>query len=110
MASKFFIGYFEKNEQYVDDISIVAYTVLTSPSGFWFDLFTSVPWSYFDVMAYQASGTSDVLFRIRFGLNSQIQDAQRERGPVVGQSDLDSILPKVGAAPQRHMQLSLVES
>ena len=58
VASKFFIGFHGKNNEYIDDISLVAYKVLTSLSGFWFDLFTSVPWSYFDVLAYQASGAS----------------------------------------------------
>ncbi len=47
------MGYYEKNENYVDNILTVAITVVTNPAGFWFDLFTSIPWSYFDMLAYR---------------------------------------------------------
>ena len=51
--SQFFVGYFDANEKYVDSLLAVALKNFSSFSGFWFDLLTSVPWSYFDMTAYQ---------------------------------------------------------
>ena len=51
--SQFFVGYFDANEKYVDSLLAVALKNFSSLSGFWFDLLTSVPWSYFDMTAYQ---------------------------------------------------------
>jgi hypothetical protein len=40
---------------YLDDFSRIATRNLSSVSGFWFDCVTSMPWSYMDYNAYQAS-------------------------------------------------------
>ena len=55
--SQFFIGYFDANEKYVDSLLAVALKNFSSFSGFWFDLLTSIPWSYFDMIAYQVNAS-----------------------------------------------------
>jgi hypothetical protein len=48
---QFFLGVTDKSEVYCDDIRLIALRNLTSLGGFWFDLITSIPWSYFDLDA-----------------------------------------------------------
>ncbi len=38
--------------EYVDDWNKVVAKTLRSLSGFWFDTFTSIPWSYLDLQLY----------------------------------------------------------
>jgi hypothetical protein len=51
--SQFFIAYYDNNGAYVDDMREVAKRYTMSFSSFWFDLSTSLPWSYLDLYAYQ---------------------------------------------------------
>lgn len=53
VASQFFIGHFDNSETYFDDMKMIMIRNFTSISGFWFDLVTSIPWSYLDVNAYK---------------------------------------------------------
>ena len=55
IASQFFIGYFDGNGAYVDDIISVMTRYGLSINSFGFDAFTSIPWSFLDYWAYQAS-------------------------------------------------------
>jgi hypothetical protein len=52
---EFFMGATDKSENYCDDIQLIAVKNLTSLGGFWFDLFTSIPWSYFDLDSFRVS-------------------------------------------------------
>ena len=49
------MGEFDETGTYVDDFGAVARNYVLSYSGFWFDSITSIPWSYLDLYAYQAS-------------------------------------------------------
>ncbi len=49
---QFLTGVIDKSEAYCDDINHIAVMNLTSLGGFWFDLCTSIPWSYFDFDAF----------------------------------------------------------
>ena len=51
---QFFIGYFDSNGGYVDDIFSVAARYGLSVQNFGFDFVTSLPWSFLDYWAYQA--------------------------------------------------------
>lgn len=66
VASQFFVGFYGGNGQYIDDISAVARKVLTSVNGFWFDFFTSVPWSYLDLLAYRVHAWIRVLLKLKY--------------------------------------------
>ena len=54
MFFQFLTGCFVEPD-YVDSYARIAMKNLTSLSGFWFDCVTSMPWSYMDSLAYQAS-------------------------------------------------------
>ncbi len=51
---QFFIGYFDENGGYVDDIVSVVTRYGLSINSFGFDMITSLPWSFLDFWAYQA--------------------------------------------------------
>jgi hypothetical protein len=53
VASQFLVGITDKSERYCDDIKQIAAEKITSISGFWFDLCTSIPWSFFDFDAHK---------------------------------------------------------
>lgn len=55
MISQFFIAYYDDNGSYVDDITEVAKRYGLSITSFWFDLATSLPWSYLDLYVYQVN-------------------------------------------------------
>ena len=42
---------------YCDDIKVVAVGNILSPSGFWFDAVTSIPFSYMDLYFHQVLET-----------------------------------------------------
>ena len=50
---QFFIAYMDANGTYVDDWQKVARRYTLTPSFFFFDIMTSLPWSYLDFWAYQ---------------------------------------------------------
>ena len=50
---QFFIGIHNEDMQYCDDIHRVLLLKLKSPSGFWFDCITSIPFSYMDLYFHQ---------------------------------------------------------
>ncbi len=50
---QFFIAYYDSSGTYVDSIALVAKRYTMSITAFWFDITTSLPWSYLDVYAYQ---------------------------------------------------------
>ena len=45
---QFFVGKYHKDLEYIDNIFWILKTNLTTPSGFWFDCITSIPWSCID--------------------------------------------------------------
>ena len=49
---RFFLGTFDVDLTYDDDLLSVARKNVCSPSGFWFDCVTSIPWSYMDLHFY----------------------------------------------------------
>ena len=49
-----FVGVYTDDMVYIDDWRAVAARTAMSVSGFWFDCATSIPWSYLDLVAYQA--------------------------------------------------------
>jgi hypothetical protein len=51
---QFFIGYFDANGTYVDDIFAVTARYGLSIHNFGFDFTSSLPWSFLDFWAYQA--------------------------------------------------------
>jgi hypothetical protein len=59
---QFFIGYFDDNGAYVDDIFSVVTRYGLSINSFGFDFITSLPWSFLDYWAYQASATCTLFF------------------------------------------------
>ena len=54
VALSFFVGTYEKDMSYNDDIKRVAMTNFGTPTAFWFDSVTSIPWSFLDYLVYQA--------------------------------------------------------
>ncbi len=54
---QFFVGVYTEDLEYVDDWNKVVSKTLTSISGFWFDSFTSIPWSYLDLQLYAVLAT-----------------------------------------------------
>ena len=50
--SQFFLGYFNADMTYQDDLRVSVLRNLSSVSGFWFDCVTSIPWSYLDMHFY----------------------------------------------------------
>jgi hypothetical protein len=50
--TQFFIGAFDTDMTYIDDLRRIVRRNLLSLSGFWFDCVTSIPWSYVDVSFY----------------------------------------------------------
>jgi hypothetical protein len=51
----FFMGTLDVSDTYCDDYRKIAIKYLTSPSGFWFDFLTSLPWSFNDLYTIQVS-------------------------------------------------------
>ena len=49
----FFTGSLDMSETYCDDIRLIAPKYIAAPGGFWFDVATSLPWSFNDLIAYQ---------------------------------------------------------
>jgi hypothetical protein len=49
---QFFAGVYTEDLEYIDDWGTVVVMTLKSLSGFWFDTFTSIPWSYLDLQLY----------------------------------------------------------
>ena len=49
---QFFTGVYTEDLEYIDDWETVVVKTLKSLSGFWFDSFTSIPWSYLDLQLY----------------------------------------------------------
>jgi hypothetical protein len=49
----FFMGILDVSDTYCDNIKEIAVKYFTSFSGFWFDLITSLPWSFNDLYAHQ---------------------------------------------------------
>ena len=60
VALQFFVGVFTEDLEYVDDWRIVFVKTFTSISGFWFDSFTSIPWSFLDLQLYLVQNHSCV--------------------------------------------------
>ena len=52
MLAQFFVGVFTEDLKYIDDWRTVVVKTFTSISGFWFDSFTSIPWSFLDLQLY----------------------------------------------------------
>ncbi len=50
--ARFFVGSFNVDMTYDDDLVSVAKKNVCSASGFWFDCITSIPWSYMDLVFY----------------------------------------------------------
>jgi hypothetical protein len=50
---QFITGSLDLSETYCDDYKVIGAKYLSSISNFWFDLVTSIPWSFSDVYAYQ---------------------------------------------------------
>ena len=50
---QFFVGKYYKEMYYMDDIPWIFKSNLMSPSGFWFDCVTSIPWSCLDFHTHQ---------------------------------------------------------
>jgi hypothetical protein len=51
VVCQFFIAYYDENGTYVDNMSTVARQYVGQINAFWFDLGTSLPWSYLDLYA-----------------------------------------------------------
>ncbi len=51
----FLTGSLDMSETYCDDFRLIAAKYIAAPSGFWFDVATSLPWSLNDLVAYQVS-------------------------------------------------------
>jgi len=49
---QFFIGTFDDSTSFLGDLLLAARRNFTSVGGFWFDLVTSMPWSYLDYNSY----------------------------------------------------------
>ena len=49
---QFFVGYYSVEMAYYDDFYLLVRKNLLSLSGFWFDCFTSIPFSYMDLTIY----------------------------------------------------------
>ena len=54
IAAQFFIGYFDHDGAYIDNLVLVMSRYGLSFSKFTFDFITSLPWSFLDFLAYQA--------------------------------------------------------
>ena len=52
---RFFVGTYNVDMTYDDDMVSVARKNLLSVSGFWFDCVTCIPWSYMDLRVYLVS-------------------------------------------------------
>jgi hypothetical protein len=50
---QFCTGSLDISEKYCDDFRVISAQYLSSLSGFWFDLATSIPWSFNDLYVYQ---------------------------------------------------------
>ncbi len=75
------MGAYDNDLNYVDDWQWVAKQNLLSPTGFWFDAVTSIPWSFLDL--HSSSVCSVSCHKIRgyhvcsidfFGVTATIQD------------------------------------
>jgi hypothetical protein len=51
----FFTGSLDMSDTYCDDFQLIAAKYIAAPSGFLFDLATSLPWSLNDLYAYQVT-------------------------------------------------------
>jgi hypothetical protein len=49
---QFFLGTFDTDMNYIDDVAKIFKKNLSSLTGFWFDFVTSIPWSCFDLIQY----------------------------------------------------------
>ncbi len=52
------MGAYDNDLNYVDDWKWVAKQNLLSPTGFWFDAVTSIPWSFLDLHSSSVCSTS----------------------------------------------------
>ena len=50
--TQFFLGYYNHDMTYQDDLLVSVRRNLSSVTGFWFDAVTSIPWSYMDMHFY----------------------------------------------------------
>jgi hypothetical protein len=50
---QFCTGTIDVTDTYCDNFSVISTNYLASPRGFWFDVITSIPWSYNDLYAYK---------------------------------------------------------
>ena len=55
---QFFVGFYDDQGSYVDEIQLVFLRQVREPTRFLFDITTSIPWSYLDYFSYQ------VLYRL----------------------------------------------
>jgi hypothetical protein len=53
IALQFFTGSVDMSETYCDNFKVISAQYLASPSGFWFDIITSLPWSFNDLFTYK---------------------------------------------------------
>ena len=49
------MAFYDQNGKFVDDLRTVSLRYVSSVNSFWFDLVTSLPWSYLDLYAYQVT-------------------------------------------------------
>ncbi len=52
VLTQFFVGVYTEDLVYIDDWQTVVLMTFKSVSGFWFDSFTSIPWSFLDLQLY----------------------------------------------------------
>ncbi len=53
--TRFFVGAYRVDLTYDDDMASICQQNLISPTGFWFDCVTSIPWSFMDLRVYLVS-------------------------------------------------------
>ena len=57
--SQFFIAYYDNRGIYVDELISVVTNYTGSVTRFWFDIGTSIPWSYLDFLADQVTNVAN---------------------------------------------------
>ncbi len=55
------MGIHTEDLEYIDEWGTVVSKTLKSVSGFWFDSFTSIPWSYLDLDSYMVRANYEPL-------------------------------------------------
>jgi hypothetical protein len=55
VVTQFCVGVYTEDMAYVDDWRLVAAKLCLSPTGVWFDVVTSIPWSFIDLHSYLVS-------------------------------------------------------